>query len=633
MSTLKKRFSWIVVIAMVAVVILPGLTRAQQEKAPPAGPNPDQPVASDIFAHIPAGVAAFMVSPNVNEALASIDSFMAATGLDKTEGLEAGSLLPLLAGQIGLGKGYNPNGGVAIIFPNPKALRMDPADQDPSRSVLLLAGKSAEEIFPKFVTKDENGKKQLMFPAGAVFSKKVGDYVAISESKKSLATMGKGKSIAATLAKEDLKTLREGNASFFYNVKVLTPELKTAIKTYETQMATREANGDRPMMAGLPEVFASYMEHVEQIDTMVLSARYAKQGLTLHVAATYIPTSKVGMMLAKMTASRRPLVSRLPNLPYVVAYGGKVPAKYGESVSGLMHDLFSVLLKAGNMAMPLEFQNSVTKLSAALGDEFVGMQIVGGGGKTKGVFGTAMVIQCHSATNTKALLKEKTNLVTGLFQGIIPEEKGLKTTKVQYTKSVEIVGGIQLDSMDITSEPFTNLKPDERKVMAQVLGEDKLRILIAEVDPKTLVLSFGGGTEMMGQAIQAAQRGGTISSDPSVLAVQKLLPKRRVSEMYLSLNNLISVAETGTVKMGEKPDMPPEFRLKNTLPIAMASTVSGMRNAAVLFVPAGMIDDITRLIKAQDRRDAESSENTDEMDAKIERIVEEPRAVPIQIDP
>jgi hypothetical protein len=84
MSTLKKRFLWIVVIAMVAVVILPGLTRAQQEKAPPAGPNPDQPVASDIFAHIPAGVAAFMVSPNVNEALASIDSFMAATGLDKT---------------------------------------------------------------------------------------------------------------------------------------------------------------------------------------------------------------------------------------------------------------------------------------------------------------------------------------------------------------------------------------------------------------------------------------------------------------------------------------------------------------------------------------------------------------------
>jgi hypothetical protein len=252
----------------------------------------------------------------------------------------------------------------------------------------------------------------------------------------------------------------------------------------------------------------------------------------------------------------------------------------------------------------------MVKLTEALGDEVTGMQMVGGGGKTKGLFGTAIVIQCKSATQTKALLKEKTGLVTELLQDVLSaEEKDLKTAKVTYTKGAETIGSVQVDSMEITSKEIKNISPHDRKEMAKVLGEDKLRVLVAEVDPKTVILSFGGGTETMAQAIQAAQRGGTIARDPGVAAVQKYLPKERLSEMYFSPKNLFSTIQAGMVKMGEKSNLPPTFRFKSNLPIAMSSTVNGTSNAAVMFVPTDTIIDIVHWAqeenKAQRRRSAE----------------------------
>ena len=56
---------------------------------------------------------------------------------------------------------------------------------------------------------------------------------------------------------------------------------------------------------------------------------------------------------------------------------------------------------------------------------------------------------------------------------------------------------------------------EEKAEMKKVLGEDKIRIRIAQVDPKTLVITFGGGKTFMVAAIDAARKGGTIGQNPN----------------------------------------------------------------------------------------------------------------------
>ena len=119
-----------------------------------------------------------------------------------------------------------------------------------------------------------------------------------------------------------------------------------------------------------------------------------------------------------------------------------------------------------------------------------------------------MVLGVTDAEKAKALLPTQTDLMTQLMQTLGQQEqnKDLESLKFSYTKNAETINNGTVDVIEVTFDDLNTMTDKEKADMKKVLGEDKILIRIAQADPKTLVITFGGGTSFMGVAIDAARK-------------------------------------------------------------------------------------------------------------------------------
>lgn len=584
------------------------------ETAQPAdsqGIDMDQPAAESIFKHIPADCLGFVVCGNLKEATVQMEMFAGEIGMSEMLNQSAPSgLLKTFAPMAGMGEGFNPNGGVAIVILDfekagldvkAMATGRDPGGQPPI--VILVAGKDVESTFTNTRVSEDGETSVFLFGAMPTKAVKLGDYIALSPSDQALAMLAMSKSIENTLPAGSKKALTGSGLGLMYNFETIAPMVKKMKEAIKEQQEQQAAEGMQPRvnsMANAMNMMEMAEVYAEQMKSMAMGMKIQKEGLMVDLAYDYKPDTEIATMMQAIPAAKSPKVGRLPSLPYVFAAGGNMPTGSKKASKDLMQyyiNMLNMVLADEGMEIPEDLEADIVKLGDEMIEEVTGVQYAIGGTKGKGLFGFSAVVECKNPENLKKLLARKADIIQRLVHKTVgTEDPDALEFSAKYVENVTTVGTTSVDVLQFSHPEMLEIEEDERAEMIKVLGEDQLRMMVAQADPKSLVLTFGGSTDFLGEALGAAQKGGTILKDPGVEEAMKYLPDNSVGVMFLSAKNAWEVIQSGLKAMGEESDLPEDFTFTGTTPIAGGFGYEGTTMSGRIYIPTATVNDMVQWI-------------------------------------
>jgi len=317
-----------------------------------------------------------------------------------------------------------------------------------------------------------------------------------------------------------------------------------------------------------------------------------------------LTTVKPGSKLAKQMVSPpagHSILGKVPDLKYVLAIGAapsdvKIPPETQKAQTQAMKAAMKLITQG---EIPDDQIDKIVKMLIALGDQVRGIQLVGGGPAGKaGAFGLSIVLDCKSADKLKATLGEAATTLEGVIKQSAGEDaKGLK---IEYQKGVETLGGMPIDAITVSHPELAEMEEGDRAEMKTVLGEDKIRVLVAAADATTVVLTFGGGKEMMAKALATAKAGnGTIPKDPGAAEAMKFMPKQPAALILLNAGNLMDLVLAGMKKMDPEAEAALPFQVTCKIPLAIGVGVEKNVSHMAIYVPNKLVKEIAGLIIMQ----------------------------------
>ena len=600
----KKLLMLLLVVGCVSTYVFAQDGEDGEMTMPPPKFSMDQPKAGSLLEVIPSDCMGYIAATNVKDLVVSIERLTRQLGFGKELDTNApGGLLQTAAMVLQIGEGYNPNGGIAVVIPNMEKLGYDPAalgrGEEPASPempfVILVAGKSDTGIFPQAQKLETGGISIPGFPFPTIYTAQMGDYVAFSPSQKALDLM-KGAALDTTLAKTEKDILGQNDVAVFYNLKVLGP-------FFATMADSASSEEDTPLFGEFAGILKLYGSFLKQMDVLAFGIKLGEKGISCNFYESVKSESELAKVLSAYQPSLKPLMNRLPSLPYVLAFGASMAGGEGsKAMSDTQMQFVEMLLNAIDLDIPKDLMEKITKTSAELDAMTTSGQFVAGPANGEGLFGISMVLGVTNAEKAKELLPVQIDQINQLVKAISQQKQNedLESLKFNYIKNVETINSNMVDVIEVTFDKLKTQTDEQKAEMKKVLGEDKIFIRIAQTDPQTLVITFGGGKTFMGAAIDAARKGGTIHQDPNVQSTLKMLPSNPVSTLVLSPQNLFSLIQTGMVVMGEKSNLPEGFAFKCAEPIGIGWALAG-KNAVKgsIYIPIGVVTDITEWVKAE----------------------------------
>jgi len=615
-------------LALALVLAVCSFTAFGQEPATatstgPAGPpmpDPNQPAAGPILNVIPGDCMGFYAARNIKDLLAGCEKFTGDIGMgEMLKSVAPGGLLQMTVISLSLGQGYNPNGGAAAVVLNLEKCGIDvdklieTGDTDEKFPVvILLAGKDVKKVFPG--VQEVDGKVTVILGNEKMYTAQIGDYIALSPNEKALALLGKGKSAADTIGGAHKALAEKSDLMMYLNAPAITPIINKFVKSQEAKQkkaaeAAKEVakEGDEEIPTDVETFMTAPMgmmmdslkqasEQFDQIGGVTMGVRFAPTGLVLESVQDYLPDTKLAKQLAATKVTTKPLVGRLPNLPYVLAVGSTASsAQSKEAIESAVRSMKQLLL-LGGLELPEVLEQKIINLGTEISEEVVSVQLVGGAPKGKGMFGFAQVIECKDAAKMKTFIPRKVILANEFVQKTLAKtEEDFETLEFKYIENVDTVAGLQIDAVEIVHKDLAEMEVDEKADMVLALGEDKLRFLVAQVDPKTLVVTFGGSKEFLAEAIAAARKGGTIPTDPGVVAAMKMMPKEKVAIVLFSPKNFFDTLQAAAKKKGETLPIPEGVEFEAETPITIGATVKGNAVSSVMYIPTDVVKDMVKI--------------------------------------
>ena len=573
----------------------------------PASTGPAMPPAGPVIKQIPAGAMGFAVVNNIQTTMGNVEKFVEAIGVGALVPVQQpGGLVDMIKNLAMLGEGFNPNGGFAAVMLDPQQYGIDLAQLVPGGGlkaeelklpfVLFIPGKGVKEVFGNYPMEQEGEYTKVHLRMGEMLAGTLGDYVILSPLAKALDAVKSAQGKATSeLGKEQMSMLERSDVGFYVNMKITGPiYAKILMKMEEQMFHPGGPKGGEAFMNLAQGYFAFAREMLAQVDSVTLAGRFGKTGVIIEAMETILPDSDIGKMMASTKVSGQPKLDRLPDLSYVLAMG-TASASSPESqkfVSDLIEKAFKN--EAVAKAIPQDSRDKIKQILLGFTGEVTGAQFVGGGStEGSGLFGLDLVLQCNSAEKVKALLADSAATAESTIKAMAGDNADMAKLTVTYNKAAEKAGETAVDNIEI-SHPDLTASEEDRDKMTKVLGEDKLRIRVATVDDKTVVVTFGGGLPFMVEAAKTASKGGgTILTGVPLAEVTQYLPKDRTSVAVFNVGNLLEVIRKGAKTM--EPDSPVEAmlpKLTTKTPIVMAGAIQGTSTQGVIYVPNDLVKEI-----------------------------------------
>jgi len=215
--------------------------------------------------------------------------------------------------------------------------------------------------------------------------------------------------------------------------------------------------------------------------------------------------------------------------------------------------------------------------------------------KEGGALGAISVVECKSPEKLVAIIRQIPPVAQTLLRKLAPDEEEFQATTVKLYEGVEAVGEVKADAIVVDNPVIIKMEEQERETMRTVWGDDKFRFLIAQADAKTLVVTFGGGTKMLSEAMKGAKGKVDLAQRPFIAPTLARLPKRRsavgIFDLAQAMNAYIKVGVAAT-------GQPIPWRFHSKLPLAGAVAIEKTELSFTGYVPVEPIQEIFKTVSA-----------------------------------
>ncbi len=582
-------------------------TGSAPEDQPIETPATDQPQAGNILKHIPSDCMGFYVAPNMQELLKAVENYAQDIGVgEELSGVAPQGLLEAAARSLQISKGYNPNGGVALVTLDfekagidVKNMMQGAGPQEPP-FVILLAGDSAESVFPTKTIENDDGTTNVTLIDSPSAVEKIGDYLAISPYPNGLELFKTDQSILDVLEPAKAKLIQESLFAQYWRMAPVVDMMEGLSAQMEEQRQMMIQQGWDPGVETLlgMSMVEGMGEMAKEIEDVTMGLRMVENGMLAESLVAYKPDSPTGQQLAAMKPAEGKLLSRVPDLPYVVALGSTAPGEGNAEAITRSIDLAESLLASMQLEMPADVKADMIELSKDMAEQVKSIQFVGGGASGEGVFGTALLLDVKNAQTTRDLLAKESNLLTNLVaKTFAMKEEDLAGLEFKYTQGVETVGAMAVDTIEIVHPEMAEMEEWQKNEMQEVLGEQKIVFRVAAVDLNTVVMSFGGGSELLSQVVEAAQKGGPLGDNAPLQAALQHVPNE-LAVMAFSPQNLMKTVIGEAQDAGEEvPSVFTDFEWSSQTPLTMGASADGSTARVAWFVPTPLVKDSVKLGK------------------------------------
>ncbi len=606
-------------LSLIALLVfgLVGQGLAQPAETAPVETAP--PPAEPIMSLIPEDAIGFVVINNVQTMAGNLDEYIAQIGLSDlvSTAMPGGSLAVLQAGLM-LGPGFNPDGGLAAVMLDPEKFGMNlatllgmgdpgsepvtaPATPPAIPLVIFIPGSSVEDLLGMYGPQPGDPYTVVMMPMGLMHASTKGGYVVLSPSPEALTAVLQAEATPADAFGGDAKVLNKSDLAVYMKMESVMPLVMAKFDqlSQQMQMMSQMGHSEAPPTELMDFYLDFYKDLIKQMDSFAMGLRWVPTGLLIEESVTFRPESMFGQMVGLLTAGETKLVGSLPNLPYIMALGQEYSAMNRAQLVDLSMswlDVWSELMM-GTFYKSEEDAQKWREISKVFYEQVYGVQfVIGGAPENSGAFGMSYVLKCKDAGIVHGMIEEMTamtmNMIYGLEGGPQPEE-----FKLVYTPGAEMVGEVPVDVIEIVvPELFEELADDQEMAQfVRIIGEDKLRIFVAKADAETVVITFGGSTPYVAEALKAATEGGSIPADPKVQEVLQYMPDNPFMVVLFNVGNLFSVINKAVERAGEGPLL---FNITSKTPIAIGGSTSGNTLYLGLFAPNELVREAVGLAKS-----------------------------------
>ncbi len=516
----------------------------------------------DALSTVPSDALGCLCVPNLKSVDANYQTMIAALGLQPFVPPPANSLVTLVQQMLPFGSGLDMDGPMAVV--------LMPADNPfelGDKAAIILTAKEPKAVLETMgATPGEEGVWSLMLFGSPSFAAVNGSRLIFAEQSDVAKAVGASKEGLHTKLKEnELKSLDGLDVAVWIGADRLLTKFKPQIDGFMNMMAMTQGAGN-PMAMKQAELQKKQIGlFIDGMATLSMGLGLKESGLDLRFAFT----SRPGSELRAQTKVRNTTDSLLKNLPggkYMLAFGETAdPAQVKASLSSL-DDYIAIANevegvdkeKVGQLKQVLEtWAPMITGVRASV-------QAVAP--NDLGVFRLSTVID---TTNSTEWIKQASAAVK-LLQSIIADE-GLTEVAgsdlqefvkaAKFEVNAEKIDGSEVAHMSMDLSKIDLLDEDDVEELHGVIGKEGALVRMAAADAKTIVVTFGGGSETFGSALKLAKSGASpLEDDAGIKRTSAGMAKDRYLVGYLAVDEVLKGIRHAMAAMDEEPipiHMPP----------------------------------------------------------------------------
>ena len=443
------------------------------------------------------------------------------------------SPLAMAKGALGLLLGVNDDGGVALVVMPAEDLG---AVKD-ATAILIPTTNYAELLSLLEPEEVGDGLSKVLLAGNESYVAQKGNFAVAGPTPEAVkAVLAAQTGVVGRLSPYQVERWEKDDLTVWLNLEAFT-----ASPVFATYGETAQATG-------------MDLQWLTEFKSAQLSLRLAPEGIGLGVYYDCQAGSEMGQALASIKPKDGTLLTGLPADSMVFAYG-QVGSKEGSAYAARWVEKAMAKVPVAESA-----QEGFDKIRDASQRMVAGMRSVAFGvnglpGGADGLVAVTAVLGVDGdATGFLGSLGEMVQTVPGLLR---PEEAPGETVGFVAYKSGAEEGGV--DHLVFDSAAM-GISEDELAQMTKVLGQDGLLFRLSAVGANDVVVTLGGGSELMKQVTTLVKSGQAPLTDRAeVKQASAAMPTERTAEGYLSANGLAELVGAIAKAVGDEVpfEMPP----------------------------------------------------------------------------
>lgn len=595
-------------LSLACVMLAGGPLRAQDPAPIPA------PVS--VLKMIPADALGYVVVSDVKAATDQVDAYIKEIGLadDVASEMPQGCLAALLK-ECGMEDGLNPAGGAALVMLDPQPLGVNLLSMLIPSAAGGTASAPAPAKLPYAILLPAAAIKPLLsgcdFQEGKPYAKVTlmeeeffvaasNGYVVLSPNANAVdAILNATDKADAELSAEQLKQITSASAALQMNCKVVGPMAQRMMNAMNLAVLAGKATGALPNelaeFVRLRPSLTHVVKGLNEMERLIVTVQPVKTGLLARGTVSYLPgTPGAKEVAAAAAATPQSLLDSVPDLRYTMAAGAVLNRS---DTPGAMVAQLDALLQAVKEIKPRQRAQIVAWFTKAQ-QEIDAIQFVMNQNEDSadGTVNMALVLKCQDPARLQGILAEGVTLANDVGRDVAaaccddPNDLApadANEPMVKYVKDAGKIGDVSVGAIEADLQI-----PDSETVLGVLLGDTRLRAIVAPAGPKSLVISMGGGTAAMEKNLAAARKldGKILASDEAKGALEQLGPNLQAVFVMNIANYFELVSNTmGRMVPGGMGEMP---AMKCKAPIAAGVGVRDSTRTISLYVPTEMVKEV-----------------------------------------